>query len=72
MRYLRENRSTAFVLGFMLMLIGAAIALSVGSLIVAEVLGDIAYFLLVVGVAIQLVDFIRQERKTGEKALGTH
>ena len=55
----------------MLLLVVAAVALSVGLVLIAEVLGDIAYFSLVVGVVLQLVGFIRQEGKSGERAHGT-
>ena len=71
-RYLRENLSADFILGFMLLLVAAAGALSVGLVIVAEVLGDIAYFSLVIGLLVQVAGFIRHERKSGEKAHGTH
>jgi len=56
----------------MLLLVAAAVTLSAGLPIVAEVLGDVAYFSLVISVALQLLGFIKQERKSGEKTHGTH
>ncbi len=64
--YLRKNRSAGFLLGFMILLVVAAVALSVGLVFLAEVLGDTAYFSLLIGVVLQLVSFLKQNRKTGE------
>ncbi len=51
--------SERFVFGFMVVLISAAVFLSVSQPVTAEALGVVAYFLLVIGVVLQLVDFVR-------------
>lgn len=71
-RYLKENRSADFIVAFMLLLVAAAFALSLGQVIVSQVLGDLAYFSIVIAVALQLVGFIRNEGSSGEKAHGTY
>jgi hypothetical protein len=65
--YTRENWGAPFILGFMLLLMVAAVSLSIG---VADVANDVAiyaYYALVGGVVLQLVCFLRYKNKNGEK-----
>jgi hypothetical protein len=59
--YALSNWSYPFLLGFMLILAVSAISLSVGFWQFAEVFGACSYFVLVVGVALQLVTFFKKK-----------
>lgn len=61
--YLRENWGAPFVIGFMLLLLICA-GLLVGSrLDLANEVAIYAYYMLVVGVVLQLVSFLRYNKK---------
>ena len=61
--YVRENWGAPFILGFMGLLLAAAVLLIVGLPWTAEAVGNYAYFSLVAGVVLQLVCFWRLGRK---------
>ena len=63
--YVRENWGAPFVLGFMLLLIVAAVSLSIGLADVANEVAVYAYYALVVGVILQLVSFLKYRKKDG-------
>lgn len=58
-RFLRMNPGAVFVLGFQAVLGVCAVLLVFGSSFLAEGFAVVAYFLLVVGVVLQLVCFLR-------------
>lgn len=59
-RFLRENPSAVFVLGFQVLLVACAVMLVFGMTSVAEGVAVGAYFSLVAGVVLQLVWFVRR------------
>jgi heme/copper-type cytochrome/quinol oxidase subunit 4 len=61
--YFRENWGAPFVLGFMVLLVVAAVFLAVGLEWLANEVANYAYFALVAGAVLQLVCFL----KFGEK-----
>ena len=63
--YVRENWGAPFVLGFMLLLIVAAVSLSTGLADIANEVAVYAYYALVVGVILQLVSFLKYRKKDG-------
>ena len=58
-RFVMDNPGSGFVLGFQVLLFACAVFLVVGLGLLAEVLAVLAYFLLVVGVVLQLWSFVR-------------
>jgi heme/copper-type cytochrome/quinol oxidase subunit 4 len=58
-RFFRENPGAVFVLGFQILLATCAVLLVSGLSFLAEGVAVVAYFLLVVGVVLQLVCFLR-------------
>ena len=62
----RENWGAPFVVGFMGLLMVAAVLLILGLSWFAEAVGNVAYFFLVFGVVLQLLCF----RRRGEKDVG--
>jgi hypothetical protein len=64
-RFLRENPGAVFVLGFQVLLVTCAVLLVSGLSFLAEGLAVAAYFLLVVGVVVQLVSFLRGRGSVG-------
>ena len=65
--YLRQNWGAPFILGFMLLLMVAAVSLSIGVADVANEVAVYAYYALVGGVVLQLVCFLKYNKKNGEK-----
>jgi hypothetical protein len=61
-RFFRENPGALFVVGFQVSLVACAVLLVVGLAYVAEGLAVVAYFMLVAGVVVQLVFFVRCSR----------
>jgi hypothetical protein len=61
-RFLRENPGALFVLGFEVVLVSCAVLLAAGLASSAEGLAVVAYFMLVAGVVMQLVWFVRGSR----------
>jgi hypothetical protein len=64
--YVKENWGSPFIMGFMLLLIVAAAALSAGLSSFADNIAVYAYYGLIVGVILQLVSFLRYRKKSGE------
>ena len=62
--YARANWGAPFVLGFMLLLIVAAVSLSIGLGDLANEVAVYAYYALVVGVILQL-SFLKYRKKDG-------
>jgi heme/copper-type cytochrome/quinol oxidase subunit 4 len=56
-----------FIVGFMLLLMVAAASLSMGLATLADEVAVYAYYALVVGVILQLVCFLKYNRRIGEK-----
>jgi heme/copper-type cytochrome/quinol oxidase subunit 4 len=65
--YTRENWGAPFIVGFMLLLLVAAVSLSIGFAALADGVAIAAYYALVVGVVLQLVCFLKYNKKNGEK-----
>lgn len=60
--YFRENWGAPFIVVFMVLLVVAAVFLGLGLEFLAERLAEFAYYFLVVGVVLQLVVVIKEER----------
>jgi hypothetical protein len=58
-RFFRANLGAVFILGFQVLLVACAAMLAFGFSFLAENVAVVAYFLLVVGVVLQLVCFVR-------------
>ena len=65
-RFLRENPGARFVVGFQVLLVSCAVLLAAGWNLVAEGVAVVAYFMLAVGVLVQLVWYVRHRDKNGE------
>jgi heme/copper-type cytochrome/quinol oxidase subunit 4 len=63
----QENWGAPFIMGFMLLLIAAAVSLSMGLPVLADGVAVVAYYALVVGVVLQLFCFLKYNKKNGEK-----
>ena len=57
--YIKKNWGAPFIVGFMLLLIAAAVSLSSGWASLADTVAVYAYYALVVGVVLQLTCFIK-------------
>jgi hypothetical protein len=64
--YVKENWGSPFIIGFMLLLIVAAAALSAGLSSLADNIAVYSYYALIVGVVLQLVSFLRSRKKDSE------
>ena len=64
--YTRESWGAPFIVGFILLLIFAAVSLAMGLTVLAEGVGIAAYCALVAGVVLQLVCFLKYRKKDGE------
>jgi len=60
--YFRGNWGAPFIVVFMVLLVVAAVFLGLGLEFLAERLAEFAYYFLVVGVVLQLVVVIKEER----------
>ena len=65
--YTRENWGAPFIVGFMLLLMVAAVSLSMGLAVLANEVAIVAYYALVAGFVLQLVCFLKYNKKNGEK-----
>ncbi len=63
--YVKENWGSPFIVGFMLLLIVAAVSLSVGLSSLANTVATYAYYALVAGVILQFASFIKYRKKSG-------
>ena len=68
-RYFRENWGAPFIIGFMLLLMVAATSLSMGLANLADEVAISAYYALVVGVVLQLVCFLKYNKRNGQRDL---
>lgn len=60
--YVRENWGSPFIVGFIVLLLTAAVLLSAGSSYWAEQVAIYAYYALVAGVALQIVCFLKYKK----------
>jgi len=67
--YVRDNWGAPFIVGFMLLLMVAAASLSMGLADLANEAAIFAYYALVAGVVLQLVSFLKYNKRNGEKKL---
>jgi hypothetical protein len=67
--YVKENWGSPFIVGFMFLLIGAAVSLSVGLTSLANTIAVYAFYALVGGVILQLVCFFKYPRKDEGEAI---
>lgn len=59
-RFFRENPGAVFIVGFQVSLVACAIMLVLGMGVLAEGVAVVAYFLIVTGVVVQLVLFLKK------------
>jgi hypothetical protein len=64
--YAFTNKSVPFIMGFILLLSVSAVSLAGGLWQFAQVLGSCAYFVLVIGVILQLAPYFRIRKRIGE------
>ena len=64
--YVKENWGSPFIVGFMLLLLTAAVSLSAGLSSLADAIAVYVYYALVVGVVLQLACFLRYRKKVVE------
>jgi heme/copper-type cytochrome/quinol oxidase subunit 4 len=64
--YARESWGAPFIVGFILLLMFAAVSLAMGLALLAEGVGIAAYCALVTGVVLQLACFLKYRKKEGE------
>ena len=64
--YVKENWGAPFVVGFMALLMIAAVSLLMGFAVLAEEVAVYAYYALVVGVVLQLACFLKYRKSEGE------
>ena len=60
-KYLKENFESPFIIGFMILLVLCAIFLSLGYSTQADKTAEYAYYLLVLGVILQLVQIVKED-----------
>jgi hypothetical protein len=65
--YFKENWGAPFILGFMILLMVAAVSLTGGLDFLANEVAVYAYYLLVAGVVLQLISFLRGRGRESEK-----
>lgn len=65
-RYSRENWGAQFITGFMIILLVAVVSVATGSESLANELAIYAYYALVVGVVLQLVCFLKYNKRNGQ------
>jgi len=61
--YVKENWGSPFIVGFMLLLVSAAVSLSEGLSSLADGIAVYAFYALIVGVILQLVCFVNYRDK---------
>jgi hypothetical protein len=62
--YIKENWGSPFIVGFMLLLVVAAVSLSAGWSSLADTVAVYAYYALVAGVFLQLACFLKYRGKS--------
>jgi len=63
-KYFKDNPVAPFVIGFQLLLVVCAGLLIQGSLAIANEVAIYAYYLLVIGVVLQLFSFVRHRKES--------
>ena len=66
-KYLKENPGAPFIMGFMALLLSCAVLLTMGHTPQANKTAEYAYYLLVIGVILQFVSFVKEERAKQEE-----
>jgi len=66
-KYLKENLGAPCIIGFMTLLLSCAVLLSMGHTLQANTIAEYAYYLLVIGVILQLVSFTKEGRAKQEE-----
>jgi hypothetical protein len=66
--YVRDNWGSPFIIIFMLLLVVAAVSLSMDVAGLANEVAVYAYYTLFIGIGLQLVCFIKWTRKSGKKS----
>jgi hypothetical protein len=64
--YIKENWGSPFIMGFMMLLLSAAVSLSLGFSYLADAIAVYAYYALIAGVILQLACFFRYRKKVDE------
>jgi hypothetical protein len=64
--YVKENWGSPFILGFMLLLVSAAISLTASLSSLANTLAVYSFYALAAGVVLQLASFLKYRKKSGE------
>ena len=64
--YIKENWGSPFIVGFILLLVSAAVCLSEGLSSLADGIAVYAYYALIVGVVLQLICFVKYREKVSE------
>jgi undecaprenyl pyrophosphate phosphatase UppP len=64
--YVRENWGAPFVVGFMALLMVAAVSLLMDYIVLADEVAVYAYYALVIGVVLQLACFMKYRKREGE------
>jgi hypothetical protein len=65
--YVKENRGSPFIVGFMLLLVVAVVSPSAGWASLADTLVVYAYYALVIGVVLQLACFLKYRGKSDKE-----
>ncbi len=65
--YVKENWGSPFIVGFMLLLIAAAVSLSTGFAFLADNVAVYAYYALIAGVILQLASFLKYRGKINDE-----
>jgi hypothetical protein len=64
--YIKENWGFPFIMGFMFLLVGAAISLSLGLFSLADNIAVFAFYALVIGVISQIICFLKYKKSEAE------
>ncbi len=66
-KYLKENPGASFIIGFVALLLSCIVLLSTGHTPQVNMIAEYAYYLLVIGVVLQFVSFVKEERTKQKK-----
>ncbi len=61
--YIQENWGSPFIIGFMMLLLACAGLLMSSKSDLADAVAVCAYYALVIGIVLQIISFLRQNRK---------
>jgi hypothetical protein len=64
--YVKENWGSPFIAGFMLLLLAAAVSLSLSFSFLANDMATYAFYALAAGVVLQLASFLKYPKRHGE------